>query len=488
MTSKSDVENTLWHILDLMRGKLNSAESKMFAASFLTLKRLSDLDENNETDIYLPESAKWDEIKVASYDSIGENLNKAFKDLGEQYSSINRIFYDLDFDSEKIGDRFERNNMWNSCIEELSKLQLANEALDNPDVLTYALAFLVEFESKLQTRGNFDTPLQIAKLLIKILSPNNEMTIYDPFCNNGTSLLESAKYIEQNNGTINSSFLYGQVLNQDAYANCMLNLILYGYFDFQIELGDVIRNPKFIYESGEKEGDIIVFDRVLGVCPMEAKNWGDEFAETDPYKRFSYGLPPRTRGEFGYLQHMIASVKKNGMLVAVVPKGVLFRMGKSEAKIRELILRRDDLIEAVIGLPSKMFSQSAIESAIIIINKNKPSDRKNKVLFIDASNEFQKGRTHNTLSGVIGEKIIEVLNKFENKKGFCSVVSMEEIAKNKYSLDISQYVIKLKPDKEKEMIDINVALHALNKIQEQKNNVINDMRKCLEELENGGGV
>jgi type I restriction enzyme M protein len=331
------------------------------------------------------------------------------------------------------------------------------------------------------------TPPQVEKLMINFISPKNNMTVYDPFCNYGSSLIESINYAERHGLKISASHLYGQVTNVETYAMCKLNLLLNGFHDAHIEIGDVIRNPKFFTEKGDREPGLKQFDRILGVCPWEMNGWGVEFAETDLYNRFKYGIPPRTRSEFAYLSHMIASLKKDGMLATVVPHGVLFRMGKSEAKIREIMLARDDLIEAVIGLPEKIFPQTSIPTAILIINKNKPEERKRNVLFIDASKYFQKGRTQNLLLDEHIQKIVDSFKKFKDNAGYCSVVNIGKIADNNFSLEISQYIAVLPAEKKGEQINISDALNQLNNIRERKSEVVNKMRNYLEELKNIGG-
>lgn len=479
--SFKDIERVLWSVGDLTRSRLNLSEYNDYILPLIVLKRLSDLDENERQGISLPEAAQWTTIRSnPSYDNIGDILNAAFQAIENINPVLKGVFSYADFNSEILGDTYSRNTMWISIIDALSHVSLNNKDLENPDDLREIIHIFERFDSK-SWRYPY-TPPQIEKLMINLLSPEKGMTVYDPFCNYGSSLLEAVNYVERNSLKFDGSHLYGQVMNVKTYSACKLNLILNGYLDANIEIGDVIRNPKFFTEKKDREPELKQFDRILGVCPWGISDWGVEFAESDRYNRFRYGIPPRTRSEFAYLEHMIASLKKDGMLADVVPLGVLFRMGKSETKIREFILLRDDLIEAVIGLPEKLFPQTSIQTAILIINKKKPEERKRRVLFIDASKDFQKGRMQNLLLEAHIEKIVGSFKKFKDDAGYCSVVPIEIIADNNFSLEISQYIAVFSSEKKEENIDISDALKELNNIRERKNEVVNRMSKYLKEL------
>lgn len=479
-----DIERLLLNIGDLMRSRVSLSEYKDYILPLIVLKRLSDMDENEMQGISLPEVAKWATIRNnSSYANIGDNLNMAFQAIENKNPDLKGVFSYADFNSERLGDTYRRNSMWISIIDAFSDISLKNKDLENPSDLREVIHIFEQFDPK-YGRDPY-IPLKVEKLMIILLAPEKRMTVYDPFCNYGSSLLEAVNYIERSGLKIEGSHLYGQVTNENSYTTCKLNLILNGYLDAHIEIGDVIRNPKFFTENGEKE--LEQFDRILGVCPWGMKNWGVEFAENDLYNRFKYGIPPQTRSELAYLSHMIASLKKDGVLAAIVPPGVLFRMGTSEAKIRELIILRDDLIEAVIGLPVKLFHQTSIPTTILIINKNKPDERKKHVLFIDASKDFQKGRMQNLLLDEHIKKIVDSFKKFKDTDGYCSVVPTGKIAENNFSLEISRYIAVFPSEKKEEDIDISDALKELNNIRGRKNEVANKMQKYLEELKNVGG-
>jgi len=181
----------------------------------------------------------------------------------------------------------------------------------------------------------------------------------------------------------------------------------------------------------------MTFDRVIANPPFSLAKWGKEEADNDNFGRFPYGTPPKDTGDLAFIQHMIASLNAEGKLGVVVPHGVLFR-GFSEKEIRKGILE-DDLLEAVIGLPSALFYGTGIPAALLIINKKKPDQRKNKVLFINGELEYQEGKNQNKLRDSDISHIMDVYNSFEDTRRYSKVVDMQDIRDNDYNLNIPRY-------------------------------------------------
>lgn len=466
--------NVLWKVADITRGMLPPLKFLPYIEALLLLKANSDFHFDETQNYKLSESARWSVIKSTPYNCIGDALNLALRETIDKNPDLWDAFRDLDFNSESIGDKFRRNEVLMNIVQILSSISFKD--------VDFEINVAQILDSELKSKGHAFTPNEIAKLMVRILSPESEMTIYDPFCNDGGSLIESARFIKENYGHVDTSNLNGQVQNMDTYRTCMVNLILNGFVGVHIARGNTIHSPKFICDRGEREGSIAIFDRVIGIIPMGVRDWGAEVAETDRYNRFVYGIPPRTRGEYGFLQHMVASTNRSGKLASIVRKEATFRTGKSESRIRELMLRRDDIVEAVIDLPPKMFPQTTIQCSILVINKNKPVARKNKVLFVDCSNDFEKGRMLNTLREKDIGKVIESYEKYEDVNGYCSVVSMEEIAANEFSLEVSRYISKPSPHEETLTIDLEKALKELKDIRKQKEVVADRIGKFIEEL------
>lgn len=203
-------------------------------------------------------------------------------------------------------------------------------------------------------------------------------------------LIECAHHIERRGGNPKNLTLHGQEKNLGTWAICKMNALLHGFSDAHIEKGDTIRDPKLV-----KDGVLQVYDRVIANPPFSLDEWGREFAEHDPYGRFHYGLPPKGKGDLAFVQHMVAILDKHGQLGVVMPHGILFR-GGVEGDIRKGLLK-DDLVEAVIGLPSNLFYGTGIPAAVLVLNKDKKPERQGKVIFIEASREFREANAQNYL-------------------------------------------------------------------------------------------
>jgi len=237
-------------------------------------------------------------------------------------------------------------------------------------------------------------------------------------------------------------------------------------------LGDTIREPKLV-----ENGKPITYDIVIANPPFSLKEWGHDFAVRDPFNRFKYGIPPKSFGDFAFIQHMIAILKPTGKMAVVAPHGVLFR-GNSEAQIRKGIVE-DDLLEAIIGLPEKLFYNTGIPSAILVINKSKPEERRGKVLFIDASKEYEEGRNQNFLRDKDIDKIVQTFKSFQNQEGYSRVATLEEIRRNGYNLNISRYVALTNED---DIHDIATLWEELKAAEQERAKLLESLRKVMEIL------
>ncbi|MGI6412574.1 MAG: N-6 DNA methylase [Syntrophomonadaceae bacterium] len=279
-------------------------------------------------------------------------------------------------------------------------------------------------------------------------------TNIDPTVGSGGFLIESIKYIEEQGGNPRNVSLFGQEINLSTWAICKMNMLFHNARGADIKKGDTIRNPMHV-----EDGVIKTFDKVLANPPFSLKNWGLEEAQADPYHRFLYGIPPKSYGDLAFVCHMVASLNDKGRMGTVIPHGVLFR-GGAEGKIRQGFIK-DDLIEAVIGLPPNVFYGTGIPAALLIINKNKPLERKGKVLFIDASQGFVKDGNKNKLREEDVEKIIQAFDEFQDMEKFASVADIETIKENDYNLNISRYV---DTTEEEEQVDIPAVIKEIQEL------------------------
>jgi type I restriction enzyme M protein len=262
-------------------------------------------------------------------------------------------------------------------------------------------------------------------------------------------LIQCKNYIREHDRNDKNISLYGQEMNLNTWAICKMNMFLHGLFNANIAKGDTIRSPQHT-----RDGVLMTFDRVIANPPFSLKNWGREDVEEDGYGRFKYGLPPKGQGDLAFVQHMIASLNAEGKLGVVMPHGVLFR-GSSEKEIRKGILK-DDYLEAVIGLASNLFYGAGIPTAILIINKNKPAERKGKVLFINAELEYEEGKAQNYLRDEHIEKILATYDGYIEEKRFSRVVDISEIEENDWNLNIRRYADTSPPP---EQFDVKAVLN-----------------------------
>lgn len=487
-----ELKTKMWGAADILRGSIDSADYKNYILGLMFLKRLSDVfdeeaekieedtgDKNlawndpDEHQFFVPERARWDSIRRATI-HIGDELNKACGELEDRNPLMEGVLASIDFNSEKLGDAKQRDTTLSQLIQHFSAIPMKNRDLAEPDLIGRVYEYLIEkfADDAGKKGGEFYTPRKVVQLIVALLDPKEGMRICDPTCGSGGMLIESAHYVERSGGNSKNLSLYGQEKNVGTWGICKMNMLLHRFPDADIRRGDVIRDPKFLFG-----GQLMLFDRVIANPPFSLKKWGRDDAQNDGFGRFHYGMPPETKGDLAFVEHMIATLNQEGEMGVVVPHGVLFRGGE-EGKIRETILK-DDIIEAIVGLPAKLFYGTGIPAAVLIINKKKPKERKNTVLFIDASQEFQVGKKQNTLRDEDIEKIVAAYRDYKDIEKYCRVVPLSEIEENDYNLNISRYV-DITP--EEKPIDVAAALRELRALEARRREIEAEMSGYLKEL------
>lgn len=410
-------------------------------------------------------------LKNKEAPNIGEIINTALRKIEKDNpQKFDGIFNNIDFnDSNKFGETKIRNAILKHLLEDFSdrELDLSPSALQNNDVMGDAYEYLISnFASDAGKKGGeFFMPPEVSTLIAKIVGNRTGVKIYDPTCGSGSLLIKVNKEIGRENCTI-----YGQEKNSQTFALCRMNMYLHEIGDeAKIEWGDTIKEPKFT-----DKGELRKFDVVVANPPFSLDKWGEEIALNDKYNRFEFGIPPKSKGDLAFLLHMINSMKENGITAVVMLHGVLFREA-GEGFIREKIIE-NNLIDTIIGLPPNLFYGTSIPACIIVLKNN----RKNKdIFFIDASEEYDKGKRQNKLREEDISKILTAYRKRKDILKYCRAVSFEEIKANNYNLNMSRYLISAE---EKSDINLNTSKREIDNLETEREKLRNSINNIFKEI------
>jgi len=493
--SQDEINNILWRACDTFRGTIDASEYKNYLLVMLFVKYVSDVwTEHYEAlknqygddkerilrrlereRFVLPEGCKFDDLyRQRNETNLGDIINKVLEKIEESNKAkLAGVFRNIDFNSESnLGQTRDRNVRLKMLLEDFanSKLDLRPSRIGNMDVIGNAYEYLIaKFAAGAGKKaGEFYTPAEVSELIAELIAPKPGERICDPTCGSGSLLIKCANYVKRQGS--NDYSLYGQENTGGTWALAKMNMFLHGVDSARIEWGDTIRNPKLL-----ENDKLMRFEVVVANPPFSLDKWGADDVASDRFKRFHRGIPPKGKGDFAFISHMIETTTlMNGRVAVVVPHGVLFR-GSSEGKIRQQLIE-DNLLDAVIGLPSNLFFGTGIPAAILIFKRNKIDSN---VVFIDASRDFGDVKTQNNLREKDIKKIVDASNKRETLDKYAYLASFDEIKENDFNLNIPRYVDTFE---EEEEIDIAAVQQEIEELEADLSEVQVKMIEYLKEL------
>ena len=455
--------------------------------TILFLKRLNDrFEENVEAlirqgktkkeanqdfrhDFFVPEDARWPGL-MQTRQRVGGKIDEFCRKIEKANPKLEGVLTNTKYSDPRKYPDDELANL----VSHFNEPRLRNTDLEKEDIFGDAYEYLLEqfADATKKKGGEFFTPREVVSLLVNLVCPKEGMQICDPTCGSGGMLIVSRKHVEEQKGNPRNLVLDGQESNYGNLAMCKMNMVLHGIGDFTIEYGDVLSKPQ--HAEG---GRLKTYDRVLANFPF-SMDWDNTGAENDPYDRFRFGVPPaKDKADFAFIQHMLAQLNDRGQAAIVCSQGVLFR-GSIEARIRKGMIN-EDVIEGVIALPEKLFFGTGIPACILILNRKKPTKRKNKIIFIYGAKEYLEGKNRNRLREEDINKIVRHFRSFENVDRYCHVAGLDELGENEYNLNVSRYVDISEPEEE---VDIQDTIDELKELDRKRSKFESRMWQDLKEL------
>ena len=495
------LETWLWEAACKIRGEIDAPKYKDYILPLIFLKRLSDVFEDEIMKLssdyggrevveellkgdhslvrfYMPEDARWGSIAIQTT-GIGEYLTDAVRTISRENPKLQGVVDIVDFNETAAGQRIISEDKLRTLIDVLGRYRLGLRDVE-PDIIGRAYEYLLRkfAEGSGQSAGEFYTPREVAVLMSHILDPEPDKEIYDPCCGSGGLLIKCylrfrEKYDED--PSIAPLRFYGQEILHATFAMAKMNAFIQD-IEAEISLGDTMARPAFL----NPDGSLGAFD-IVTANPMWNQDFSQETYESDPYNRFNAGYPPSSSADWGWIQHMFASLKDGGKMAVVLDTGSVSRGSGNVGRNRERDIRKEfvegDLVEAVILMPENLFYNTTAPGIILVINKDKRE--KGEMLLINASGLFAKGRPKNYLPDESIKQISEIYLNWKEEEGISKIVTKEEVAKNDYNLSPSRYVADNGVDDTLPLAD---AVVLLNEAEEERKLADGKLEEILEKM------
>lgn len=496
--TQEQINNAAWAACDTFRGVVDATQYKDYILVMLFVKYISDVwkehaenyrkqfEGNPERVESLLKRERFPLHETSTFDylyanrkapNIGELINVALEAIEEDNrGKLAGVFRNIDFNSEaNLGRPKDRNRRLKNLLEDFAKPELdLRPSRVSDDIIGETYIYLISrFASDAGKKaGEFYTPRSVSELLARLAAPQEGDSIYDPSSGSGSLLIQTAAQVGSNNYE-----LFGQEVNGSTWALARMNMFMHANDSAHIEWGDTLNDPKLL------DGDQLrQFDVVVANPPFSLDKWGAEGADSDRWGRFWRGVPPKSKGDYAFISHMVESARRrSGRVAVIVPHGVLFRAA-SEGRIRKSLID-ENLLDAVIGLPANLFSTTGIPVAILIFDRSRErggaNEERDDVLFIDASREFTTARTQNLLDEEHIDRIVGAHRSRTESERYSRRVPRDEIRENEYNLNIPRYIDTFEAEAE---IDVTAVQREIEKIEAELVDVRARMTRYLEEL------
>ena len=507
------IESWLWEAACAIRGPVDAPKFKDYILPLVFLKRLSDVfddelerladdfggqkvaarivEQNHKyVRFYIPREARWESIRQVTT-GLGQYLTDAVRAVARENPKLQGVIDTVDFNATAAGQRILDDASLTELVQVLSRHRLGLKDVE-PDILGRAYEYLLRkfAEGQGQSAGEFYTPREVGILMAHILDPRPGMTVYDPACGSGGLLIKCHLRLLETHGVQQNGRralppevaplkLYGQEINPSTFAIAWMNAVIHD-MDADIRLGNTMRHPAFTDDAGR----LLQFDRVVA-NPMWNQNFPQEVYENDLYERFRFGTPPSSSADWGWVQHMLASLRDGGRMAVVLDTGAVSRGSGNPGSNRERDIRRAfveaDLVEAVVLLPENLFYNTTAPGIILVISRARRHP--GEILLINASKLFAKGRPKNYLTDEHVQTIARVYHDWRAEEGLSAIITREDAARNDYNLSPSRYVAA---NSKEEVLPLEEAIVLLREAEEERAQADRALREVLARLGWGG--